>query len=180
MYSYFQHRTTKDLFGGANISDDIFERSENTCPSLASLAYLSDVSTMELSHTPTPSVLDPPPSYTPRPHSRSTGDLVSTIQNTSQPFRRQLSAVETQTNYMKDLLNDRQPALKKSENVREEKDASFFAPGSTPQYKVIYKDMCEVASSNGSADRGRSCEKRRYQSMASAFISDTLICLETS
>lgn len=138
----------------------------NTSPSLASLADLSDDSTIELSHTPTPPVLDPPPIYTPRQHSGSTGDLVSTVQNTSQPFRRQLSAVETQTNYMKDLLNDTLPSLKKSENVREvkksrEEEASFFAPGSTPQYKVIYKDMCEVASYNGS-DQGRSCDKRRY------------------
>jgi hypothetical protein len=68
---------------------------------------------------------------------------------------------------MKDLLKDVISSTKKTENIRKdekdrEEDSTFFAPGSTPQYKVIYKDMCEVASSSGSADRGRVEDRGRY------------------
>ena len=153
------YRTTKDLPGGGNFSDGLSDRASSVNPSdstsLASLADLSDDSTIERSHTPTPPVADPHADFTPRPHSGSTGDLPSTTQNSTRLFRRQLSAVETQTNYMRDLLKDTLPSRKKSGSVRgDEKsrgeEAMNFAPGSTPQYKVIYRDMCEVTSSGGS------------------------------
>ena len=129
----------------------------NTNTSLASLADLSDDSAIEVSNTPTAPV--PDANYPVRHHSRSTGDLISTIQNPPQPFHRQLSAVEVQTNYMKDLLPSVKKSSKEFRKSREE-DAPFFAPGSTPQYKVIYKDLCEVVSCNGSSHQG-SCDKRR-------------------
>lgn len=164
-YHFYQSRTTKDLSGAANFSDGMSDRASSVNPSVstASLADLSDDSTIERSHTPTP----PFPNLASRPHSGSTGDLPSATQNSSRPYRRQLSAVETQTSYMKDLLKDVISSTKKTENIRNdekdrEEDATFFAPGSTPQYKVIYKDMCEVASSSGSAGRGRVEDRGRY------------------
>ncbi|CAB4007995.1 Hypothetical predicted protein [Paramuricea clavata] len=162
----FSVMTTKDLSGGANFSDGMSDRASSVNPSVstASLADLSDDSTIERSHTPTP----PFPNLASRPHSGSTGDLPSATQSSSRPYRRQLSAVETQTSYMKDLLKDVSPSTKKTENIRKdekdrEEDAIFFAPGSTPQYKVIYKDMCEVASSSGSAGRGRVEDRGRLE-----------------
>ncbi|XP_028413870.1 uncharacterized protein LOC114536715 [Dendronephthya gigantea] len=161
----FSVMTTKDLIGGGNFSDGISDwaSSFNGSPSSASLADLSDDSTIERSYTPTPLVSDTEPilapssraSLAPRPLSGSTGDLPSTGKNSSLPFRRQFSAVETQTNHLKDMLRDVLPSTKKSENVQEEEDVAFFAPGSTPQYKVIYKDMCEVGLSETGSGDGR-------------------------
>ena len=141
-------RTSKVLIGGGNFSDGVSDwtSSFNDSPSSASLADLSDDSALERSYTPTPVVPDTEPTLARRSLYGSTGNLPSGTKNSSLPFRRQLSAIETQTNHLKDMLRDVLPSIKKSEDVREE-NVSFFAPCSTPQYKVIYKDMCEVGSS---------------------------------
>jgi hypothetical protein len=68
---------------------------------------------------------------------------------------------------MKDLLKNAAASAKKAEDFREneqnwEEEATFFAPGTTPQYKVIYKDMCEVASPGALAGHGRLGDRERY------------------
>ena len=173
LHSPFSVMTNKDLPGGGNFSDGISDQtsSVNPSPSLASLADVTDDSTMERSYIPTTPVPDLHGNLTSRPHSGSTGDLPSATQQASQLLRRQLSAIETHTSNLKSLLKNTMPSTIKSESVREgekcrEDEGMFFAPGSTPQYKVIYKDMCEVASSGGSIGPRRFGDRPRLEKIS--------------
>ena len=164
IFHFLRFRTNKDLPGGGNFSDGISDlaSSVNPSPSLASLADLTDDSTIERSYIPTAPVLVTHSTLTSRPHSGSTGDLPSATQHASHLLRRQLSAIETPTSYMKGLLKNAMPSTIKSESVREgEKCREDEGIYSTPQYKVIYKDMCEVASSGGSIGPGRLGDRAR-------------------
>lgn len=125
-------------------------------PSSSNLVEFYDDSAIGSSDAPNQLASELYPSFLSKPLSGSTGDLPSATQNSFRTFRRQMSAVETRTNDVNGSLEHASFSTKKTENAQREEqtraeNATRFAPGSIPQYKVIYKDLCEVASVGGEA-----------------------------
>lgn len=167
IYRSFRTVTSEDLLGGDDFASSAVELTETTTltnytggSSVHSRQSLDDDDDNEItSKTQSPTAtaqLDPPPGLTrPRLYRRSTSDLPSLTHKPSQPFRRQLSAVETQSNFSKALPRNVPVATTRSDIIRTDVhswvDIENFPLGSTPQYTAIYGDMCQ----NGEVNRNR-------------------------
>ena len=83
----------------------------------------------------------------PNVRSRSTSDLPSFTNRPQQAFQRQFSAVESRSNLMDNLHENVAYTPKTWDIVTDVShswaDIDHFQLGSTPQYRIVYKDGCQ-------------------------------------